>query len=168
MEGNGRRLGWIAIALGGLALFVALSGRAEQRRMQYSWQQSYGPPAYQSVPGPQGQVGPQGPFGPQGQFGPQQGRHEFEMRRPPFGGGPRRGFPGMFFLLPFMLIGGLLKLVFVVLLIWLGLRLIKGRGFGRPWGRGPWGHGPSEHGEQRPPDRPGPEQPPYTDDTQQM
>src|SRR5690349_2053698 len=40
MEGNGRRLGWIAIALGGLALFVALSGRAEQRRMQYSWQQS--------------------------------------------------------------------------------------------------------------------------------
>jgi hypothetical protein len=74
----------------------------------------------------------------------------------------------MFFLLPFMLIGGLLKLVFVVLLIWMGLRLIKGRGFGRPWGRGPWGHGPSEHGEQRPPDRPGPEQPPYTDDTQQM
>ena len=60
MEDNGgRRLGWIAIALGGLALFVALSGR-----MQSNWGHYYGPrggfapPAYQYGPGQQGQFGP--------------------------------------------------------------------------------------------------------------
>ena len=52
--------------------------------------------------------------------------------------GPRHRFP--FFFLPFMLIGGLIRIAFVVLLIWLGLRLIRGGGRG-PWGRGPGGRG---------------------------
>jgi len=176
MEGNGgRKLGWIAIALGGLALFVALSGHMQSNRGRF-----YGPQTYQAGPGAQGQAGPQGQFdprgqfdqqnqaGPRGQFGPQ-GRAEGRM---PWGG-PRHGFP--FFFLPFMLIGGLMRIAFVVLLVWLGLRLIRGGGRG-PWGRGPggrgpWGRGPWEHserGEQDPPSKPGPEQPPYTGETQQM
>jgi hypothetical protein len=76
-------------------------------------------------------------------------------------GGPRHRFP--FFFLPFILIGGLFKLVFVGLLIWLGLRLIRGGG-----PRGPWGRGRSDQGGQAPPSGPGPEQPPYTGETQQM
>jgi hypothetical protein len=84
-------------------------------------------------------------------------RFQQEFRGPGPFGGPRRGGPGMFFLLPFLLLGKLIKLAFVVLLIWLGLRLLRG-GKGGRWGRG--------GGE--PPSRPGPEQPPYTGDTQQM
>jgi hypothetical protein len=171
MEGTGgRRLGWIAIALGGLALFVALSGRMQPSWGRYSGPQgAFGPQAYQAGPrgqlGPDAQVGPQGQFGPRGQFGPwdQAGprgqfgpREQFEVRK--HWGGHRHGFP--FFFFPFMLIGGLLKLLFVGLLIWLGLRLIRGGGPGGPWGRGP--------SNQDPPSKPGPEQPPYTGETQQM
>jgi hypothetical protein len=178
MEGNGsRKLSWIAIALGGLALFVALSGRMQSHGGRFNGPQDYSrPPAYQAVPSapgdprgqfdPRGQVGPQGQFDPRGQVGP---RHGFEGRS--HWGGPPHGFP--FFFLPFMLIGGLMKIAFVVLLVWLGLRLIRGGGRG-PWsrgpgGQGPWGRGPdSQPGEQNPPSRPGPEQPPYTGETQQM
>ncbi|HEU5103277.1 MAG TPA: hypothetical protein VFU22_29855 [Roseiflexaceae bacterium] len=176
MEGNGsRRLAWIAIALGGLALFVSLSGR-----MQPAWGRYHGPQAYQAGPGAQGQFGPQGQFDQRGQFGPQdqfgpQGqfdqrgplgpREQIEMRRH-WGGGPRHGFP--FFFLPFMLIGGLFKLLFVGLLIWLGLRLIRGSGPRGPWGRGPGGHGPWNRGDQDPPSKTDPEQPPYTGETQQI
>ena len=192
MEGNGsRKLGWIAIALGGLALFVALSGRMQQMHGgRFGGPQGYydGPQNFQAGPGAQGQFGPQGKFdrrgqfgpgdqaGPQGQFGPQGNvdprgqfgpRGGFEGRRR--WGGPRHGFP--FFFLPFMLIGGLMKIAFVVLLVWLGLRLIRGgRGpWGRgPGGRGPWGRRPDSHSDQDPPSKPGPEQPPYTGETQQM
>jgi hypothetical protein len=173
MEDNGsRKLAWIAIALGGLALFVALSGR-----MQSGWSRFHGPQAYQVGPGargqfeqrgpfgPQGQFEQRGPFGPQGQFG-QRGPHDQLMGRGPWGGGPRHGFP--FFMLPFMLIGGLFKLLFVGLLIWLGLRLIRGGGPRGPWGRGPGGRGPWNRGDQDPPSKNDPEQPPYTGETQQM
>ena len=169
MEGNGsRKLSWIAIALGGLALFVALSGRMQSHSERFSGPQGYNrPPAFQAGPeapsaaqgqfDPRGQFGPRDQDGPRGQVGP---RHGFEGRS--HWGGPPHGFP--FFFLPFMLIGGLMKLAFVVLLVWLGLRLIRGGG-----GRGPWGRGPdSRPGEQNPPSRPGPEQPPYTGETQQM
>ena len=176
MEGNGsHRLSWIAIALGGLALFVALSGRMQSHGGRFSGPQGYNrPPAYQAAPeapntppgqfDPRGQVGPQDQAGPRGRFGPHDGfgpRDGFEgqMR----GDGPRHGFP--FFFLPFMLFGGLIKIAFVVLLVWLGLRLIHGGGRG-PWSRGPGGHGPWS--DQTPPSRHGPEQPPYTGDTQQM
>jgi hypothetical protein len=184
MEGNGgRKLGWIAIALGGLALFVALSGRMQSHGGRY-----FGPHAYQAGPGAQGQADPKGQFDPRGQFSPQDQagprgqfspqdqagpRGQFEGRRH-WGGGPHHGFP--FFFFPFMLIGGLMKIAFVVLLVWLGLRLIRGGGGRGPWGRGGGGHGqggrgPDSHGErgeQDPPSRPGPEQPPYTGETQQM
>ncbi len=201
MEGNGsRKLGWIAIALGGLALFVALSGRMQQMHAgRFNGPQGYynGPQNFQAGPGAPGQFGPQGGFDPRGQFGPHdqagprgqfgpQGKFDPRGQFGPgdqFGprggfagrmgwGGPRHGFP--FFFLPFMLIGGLMRIAFVVLLVWLGIRLIRG---GRvPWGRGPWGRGPGgrgpwdqgERGEQNPPNKPGPEQPPYTGDTQQM
>jgi hypothetical protein len=191
MEGNGsRKLGWIAIALGGLALFVALSGRMQMHGGRYSEPHGYNRPQnFQAGPGVQGQVDPQGQFDPRGQFGPDdqagprgqfgpQGkidprgqfgpRHGFEGRM--HWGGPRHGFP--FFFLPFILIGGLMKIAFVVLLVWLGLRLIRGGGSG-PWGRGgggrgPWGRGPDSRSDQDPPNKPGSEQPPYTGETQQM
>jgi hypothetical protein len=171
MEGNGsRRLAWIAIALGGLALFVALSGRA-----QSGWGRFHGPQAYQAGPGAhgqfdrRGQFDQRGPVGPQGQFdqfdqrGPGGPRGEF-MGRGPWGG-PRHGFP--FFMLPFMLIGGLFKLLFVGLLIWLGLRLIRGGGPRGPGGGGPGGRGPWNRGDQDPPSKTDPEQP-YTGETQQI
>jgi hypothetical protein len=180
MEGNGgRKLGWIAIALGGLALFVALSGRMHSNGGSFNGPQGYynGPQTYQAGPGAPGQFGPQGKVDPRGQFGPQgkvDPRGQFGPRDGFEGrmrwGGPRHGFP--FFFLPFMLIGGLIRIAFVVLLVWLGLRLIRGGGRG-PWGRGPggrgpWGRGPDSHGDQDPPSKPGPEQPPYTGETQQM
>jgi len=186
MEGNGgRKLGWIAIALGGLALFVALSGRMQSQGGRFNGPQGYyGPQNFQAGPGmqgqvspqgqfdPRGQVGPQGQFDPRGQVGPQDQagpRTGFEGRMR--WGGPRHGFP--FFFLPFMLIGGLMRIAFVVLLVWLGLRLIRGGGGRGPWGRGggPWGRGPGAHSDpsdQTPPSRPGREQPPYTGETQQM
>jgi hypothetical protein len=189
MEGNGsRKLGWIAIALSGLALFVALSGRMQMHGGHFSGQHDYynGSQSFQTGPGMPGKFGPQGQFDPRGRFGPDmhagpgsqfgpQGRvdphgqfgprAEFEGRMR--WGGPRHGFP--FFFLPFMLIGGLLKIAFVVLLVWLGLRLIRGGGsWGRGGGRGPWGRGPDSRGDQDPPSKPGPEQPPYTGETQQM
>src|SRR4051812_4483574 len=111
MEGNGsRKLSWIAIALAGLALFVAVTGRMQSHGGRFSGPQAYNwPPAFQAGPGMQGQFDPRGGFGPhdqagpRGQFGPR-GGFEGQMR------GPRHGFP--FFLLPFMLFGGLIKLAF--------------------------------------------------------
>ena len=189
MEGNGgRKLGWIAIALGGLALFVALSGHMQMSRARFSGPQSYGngPQNFQAGPGAPGQFGPQGQFDPRGQAGPRDqmgprgGFGPRDQMGPRGGfqgrmgwGGPRHGFP--FFFLPFMLIGGLMRIAFVVLLVWLGLRLIRGgrgpwgRGGGRgPWGRGPWDQGQGPRGDQDPPSKTGPEQPPYTGETQQM
>ncbi len=174
MEGNGRRLAWVAIALSVVALIVSVGNRAQSRWQGYNDQRGFysAPAAPQEQFGPQGGFGRRGQFGPQGQdqFGPQgqdqfgpQDQGQFDRRGP---SGPRFGPPGghgrmPFFLFPFMLIGGLLKLLFVGLLIWLGFRLIKGRGFGPPWSRG--------SGEQaRPRPQEDPEQPPYTGDTQQM
>ena len=168
MEGNGRRLAWIAIALSAVALVVSLGGRMGPRMQGY-----WGPGGY----GMQGQFGQQGQFnpqqGPQGQFNPQQGpqgRQGFQggmrgMHGPGFQNnfrqqgqpGPRGIGPWMFFL-PFMLFGTLIKLAFVVLLVWLGLRLLRGRGNGGRWGRG----------GGAPPSSPGPEQEPYTGDTTQI
>jgi hypothetical protein len=167
MEGNGRRLAWIAIALSAVALVVSLGGRMGPRGHDYYAAQAPGAPAVPAAPAapvaPQGEFGPRGEFGPQGKFGPHW-KGEFDQRfRQEFRGpgafrGDRHFGPGMFFFWPFMLLGKLIKLAFVVLLIWLGLKLIRGRGNGGRWGRG--------GGE--PPSRPGPEQPPYTGDTTQI
>jgi hypothetical protein len=161
MEGNGRRLAWIAIALSAVALVVSLSGRAGPRwHGHWAERGAYGPSVGQAQPAPgaPGWMGEQDRPGPrlEERFRPDQ-RFEQEFRGPgPFG--HDRGFgPARFFFWPFMLLGKLIKLAFVVLLIWLGLRLLRGRGDGGRGGRG---------GE--PPSRPGPEQPPYTGDTQQI
>ena len=165
MEGNGRRLGWIAIALGVLALVISLGGRsAPMIRQGYGPQggpqsgYSYGPP---QGSGPQGLLGPQqapgAPVAPG--FAPGwRGRTEFETRH----------HFGPFFFWPFFLIGGLFRLVLFALLVALILKWLgRGRGWGRPWG------GPPNHGQGGPPDqgqsgRPGPEQPPYTGETQNL
>lgn len=165
MEGNGRRLAWIAIALSALALFISF-GSMMRSHAQMAWgpRGGFGPPAF-SQPGQP--VAPDQQFGrgPRGHFGNdfeqrfnQDQRFE-QFRGPgPFGG--RHGGPGAFFFWPFMLLGKLFKLAFVVLLVWLGLRLLRGRN----GGNGRWGRG----GDQPPPSRPGPEQPPYTGDTTQI
>lgn len=160
MEGNGRRLAWIAIALSVLALIVSLGGR-----MNTGWRtgmmHSNGPAAGFSQQAP-GQSGTQDNTGPQRNSGPRAGRQDqfFDQRGGPgpFGRG-NRGGPGMFFFWPFMLLGKLFKLAAVVLLIWLGIRLLNGRGFGWRGDRG---------SNNPPPSQSGPEQPPYTGDTQQM
>lgn len=166
MEGNGRRLAWIAIALSALALVVSLGGRMgppwRGGMMMHSAPAAGFSQRGQMPFGPQGDVGPQGNVGPQDNMGPRGGGRDpfFDQRGGPgpFGRG-NHGGPGMFFFWPFMLLGKLFKLAFVVLLIWLGVRLLNGKGFG--W-RGP--RGPNTP----PPSRPGPEQPPYTGDTEQI
>ena len=170
MEGNGgRRLAWIAIALSVVALVVSLGGRMGSR-----WQGYYGPQGQFGPTMGYGHMGPQqgwgGPNMQQAPGAPQPGPqwgHRGErgqgfgndFRRPgPLGGRRPMMGPGMFFFGGLMLLGKLLKLAFVVLLIWLGLRLLRGRGDGGRWGRG----------GGTPPSRPGPEQEPYTGDTTQI
>src|SRR5262249_46384205 len=79
MEGNGRRLAWVAIALSVVALIVSVGGRAQSR-----WQVYNESPGFYAAPsGPQGQFGPKGPQdqfgpqGPQGQFGQPGAQREF-------------------------------------------------------------------------------------------
>ncbi len=184
MEHNGRRLSWIAIALSVVALVVSLGGRMHGPGAGFGPPQGWqGPMMSQQAPmqyqqGPQGRHGWQGPQAPQAPQAPQppNDMRGFgnDMRGQRDFGGPGRmgGFP--FFFLPFMLIGGLVKLLFVAGLIWLGFRLIRGRGFGRPGGNGPW-NGPKGPGPERGPwneggDKPsgGSDQPPYTGDTRQI
>jgi hypothetical protein len=158
MEGNGRRLAWIAIALSALALFISF-GSMMRSHAQVAWgpRAAFGPPAF-TQPGDGPQAVPGGKFGHRFEQRFQDEQRFQEFRGPgPFGG--RHMGPGAFFFWPFMLLGKLLKLAFVVLLVWLGLRLLRGRN----GGNGRWGRG----GDQ-PPSRPGPEQPPYTGDTTQI
>jgi hypothetical protein len=171
MEGNGRRLAWVAIALSVIALIVSVGGRAQSHWQVYNESRGF----YAAPSGPQSQFGPkdpQGQFGPKGQPGLQDqfgGRREFGPQGAQGQFGPRDFGHGRFFFLPFMIFGGLFRLLLVGLLIWLGLRLIRGRGFGGPWGRGRWERGEQRGpGEQDRPQGPGPEQPPYSDDTEQV
>ncbi len=158
MEGNGRnKLGWIAIALAGLALFVAVSGRHQERRLV-----SYGPGydgAYgqqvvppQAAPAPPQQAAPplRQRFGPQDGPGYREGAFQ-DLR------GHRGGFGG-FLKWPFMIIGGLFRLLLFVLLIGLVLKFLGRRRGGPPSG----GHRPPEQGPQDP------EKPPYTGETQNL
>ena len=175
MEGNGgRRLAWIAIALSAVALVVSLGGRMGSRWQGYYGQPGqFGPQGYGQMGPQQGWMGPgmqqapaapqqgpnmqQGPqWGHRGQRGPGFG-NDFRQQGPFGGRRPMMG-PGMFFFGPLMLVGALLKLAFVGLLVWLGLRLLRGRNDGGRWGRG----------GGAPPSRPGPEQEPYTGETTQI
>ncbi|MFN8566407.1 MAG: hypothetical protein U0Z44_02545 [Kouleothrix sp.] len=160
MEGNGRKLAWIAIALSALALFVSVSGRMHTRMDRSMAMQGFAGRHGQMAPqAPQGQFAPQAPQPPQGwqQQGPAGPRGGFGQQG-------RMGNRMSFFFMPFMLIGGLMKAAFFIVLIWLGIRLIRGRGFGRPGGRHDQQHTPAGAAEQSP----GPEQPPYTGDTRQI
>ena len=148
MEGNGRKLAWIAIALSAVALVVALGGRAQ---------------SYMGMHGGRNMMAQQGQFqqGPQGQFGRQRGPRGQDMMGQRGGMNQRGGMP--FFLMPFMLIGKLIKLAALIALIWLGIKLIRGRRPAAPAASAAWS------GASPPPSaRPGPEQPPYTDETQQL
>jgi len=148
MELDNRRLGWIAVGLGALALIITLTGRAESRAVpQFAW--GYGPqPGY---------VAPQGP--PAGQQAPPMMRDGWPQHGAwGYGRGHGHGF-----FAPFFFLGGLLKLLFVAALVALAFRFFHGRRHG-PWGRGPrygpWGHGGSGCGGQGEGERSEPRDPP--------
>ena len=170
MEGNNRKLGWIAIGLGVLALVVALGGRG-QRAAQYGYgpQFGYGPPAAVAPPqgyGPPQWAAPRGDASPGQRVGPQ-GGPGFQQGRPEQRGFGRGHFGPGFFFLPFILFGKLVKFALFLLVI-----ALVARWFFRGRGR----HGPSNGpGTEQPPytspgeqSRPGPEQPPYTGGTEQL
>jgi len=161
MENNGRRLGWVAIAIGVVALVVALTGRAGSfgagRFAAHQYGQSYAQP-YQSGPNvaPQVPVAPQAPAGPRGKAGPDARDHGHNFR-----GGAMPGHGGFgFFFWPFRILGGLVRLLFWGLLIFLVIKLFQRRGWGGPRGGGRGPQGP--HNGPTPPS----EQPPYTGETQ--
>ena len=158
MEGNGRKLGWIAIALGVVALVVALGGRAQP------WG-SWGAGSSADV-APRGEAAPPGWVGPREGVGPLSGagpriERDFEFRRYEHRGfaGPFHGGLGRFFA-PFFLFGGLVRTLLFLLLIFLAVRFLGRRG----------GSGSSSSA------RPGagraggsgPEEPPYTGETQNL
>jgi hypothetical protein len=168
---DNRKLGWIAIGLGVLALVFAVGGRGRAQ----GWYNNgprfngpmavapQGPGAQQWQPGPQGQapqVGPQGQA-PQGDFGPRQWRGPRDGWKGDHHGGFGPGGPhhfGGWLFFPFMLIGGLFRLALFGLLILLAVQWFRRRGRnGTQDSPGP----PSQ-------DRPGPEQPPYTGGTQAL
>ena len=168
MDGN-RRLGWIAIAIGVVALVVAVSGRGHNERFA-----GYGEPWHD-----------RGGYGQTMDGRPGDG--SFERGQPPFaqgrdGFGPGRGDFGPRhvprFFLPFMILGGLFKLALLALAGFLIFQLIRRRRNGRggpPFGRGGHGwphesHGPDQPNAPQagtptaaPHNRPGPES--YTGDT---
>jgi len=161
---DNRKLGWIAIALGVVALVVALGGRARPMGWyNYGPQYGYGPPAMApqapqapQAPGPQQWNTPQGPgqqAGPQQWAGPRGDRGFGPGGHGPRGFGGPRHF-GWFF--PFMLIGGLFRFALFALLIALVARwFFRRRGHQDP-------PPPAD------PSGPGPEQPPYTGGTQAL
>lgn len=170
MENNGRRLGWIAIAIGVVALLVALTGRVSSfgwsRYNQFGPQPQFAQP-YQNNPNvaPQAPAAPQGRMGPRGNIGP-----NMRGEGPGFHGGPMhmRGGPGWFgfFMWPFRLVGGLFKLLFWGLLIFLVIKLFQRRGWGGPRGGGRGPDGPRNEPTQPNQSTPPSEQPPYTGETQ--
>lgn len=172
MEGKGRLLGWIAIGIGVLSLMVALGGRSEgmswssfeRREAMQPPPANIAPPSDQTAPG---FIGPRGGAGPQLRDGPQFDRG--------FQFGPRGGqtFAGQqhhglfsFFMMPFMMIRGLSRLLLFGLLIFLAVKFLKRRrDNGGSWGRP---GGPSDPSGPSGPSRPGPEQPPYTGETHNL
>lgn len=143
MDGRRNVLGIIALALGALALMVSLGGRSEPRFAVNI--DGYGARA-ETVPNvvrPNENAterdatrrserfdGRGGPPWMHGESSAWAGDHAVDG--PPWARGDRHFGPGPFF--PFMILGGLLKLLFAGALIMFGLRLFRGRG-----GRGGWG-----------------------------
>ena len=161
MGGNGRKLGWIAIGLGVIALLVALAGHGRSQTWPAGMAQVPYPPS--AKVGPRGWMGPQQGVGPQQGFGPQQdmgprgnmmppGGWDFQSRMRPQPGfmGPGHFNFGPFFFLPFILFGGLVRSLLFLLLIFLAVRFFRRKGAAGQ------------------PGKPGPEQPPYTGETQNL
>jgi hypothetical protein len=168
MEGKGRLLGWIAIGIGVIALVVALGGH--ERGASFARPVPMQPPASVAPPNDQGApgwMGPRGNVGPQLRMGLQDGRgFQFGPRGfQGFAGQPHRGLFS-FFMMPFMLLRGLSRLLLFGLLIFLAVKFLKRRrDNGGSWGRP---GGPSDPSGPSGPSRPGPEQPPYTGETQNL
>jgi hypothetical protein len=146
MERNRNWQGWVAIALAGLALIVALGGRAPwggRQSNMMTWSTSdNAPPMVQAIPvPPQVQQAPQAQQAPDGpRFGRGQGGHNFFMRgqdnpqgmmgHGEFRAGPmgRHGGPGIFGIFGiFGMLFGLAKLLALGLLAWLLLRTFMQR-----------------------------------------
>jgi hypothetical protein len=159
MKGNRRWLGWVAIGLGVLALMGALGGRS-----WYMGWHAYGPPVA---------IAPRVEPAPPQWEGPRDGldvRREFEQRWQADSEYARGYIDGLqaarrfdgpwhigpFFFWPFFLFGGLLRLLFVGLLLLLALKAL-----------GRW-RGSGGQSSQAPPAQPGPEKPPYTGETQSL
>jgi hypothetical protein len=177
MDGNSRWQGWAALALAGLALFIALGGRQQPAYVMQA-------PAVQAVPAAPaapGQFDQRGPaFEGRGPGFYAERRPVFEDRGPGFHGqrghwgyGRPHGFG------PFGFLFGIVKFVGFLLLGFLLLKLLSRRfGWRRHWGGPPWAYGPHGHpgqpgqpaeGEQDPP---APERrddpPPTTGDTTKL
>ena len=160
---DNRKLGWIAIALGVVALIVALGGRARPMGWYNNGPQQWNSPQGNFQQGPQGNFGPQQGAGPQQGTGPQQGpQGNFgrAQRMGPRGRfGNEHGMMGRghgFFFFPFMLIGGLFRFALIALLIALVARWFLRR------------RGHQDPPPPAAPSGPGPEQPPYTGGTQAL
>lgn len=142
MQVSDRKLGWIAIAIGVLALLVAFG-----RPSPGTW---WGRDGY----------GYRGEYERQEQVRPPAAAPDVRGGAPGsdrFAGPPRfHDGPPMFFFLPFMIAGKLAKLALFVLLALLALRWLRHRDQGGP------GQTPSQ------PQQPGPEPGPYTSDTQRI
>ncbi len=158
MEQTGRRLAWIAIGISALALVVSLVslGAGWRRQMvmvsappaaQGPWHERGGPPGFW-------RERPQPPEAPPAARGPwhERGEHgAFMVHRPWFVG---------LFALPFLLLGGLAKLLLWGLVFYLLFKLFR-RGNNPSGGSG---RGTPPPAPPAPP-RPGPEPPPYTGET---
>ena len=142
MERNRNWQGWVAIALAGLALIVALGGhmpwggQQSNRMMMWSRGAQQGGPGFDNAP-PAAQVAPQAPqAAPQAPAGPGRGRgrgqgnvqgNQGMMGQGMMGQGMmgRRGGLGMLGI--FGMLFGLAKLVAFGLLAWLLLRMFMHR-----------------------------------------
>jgi hypothetical protein len=164
MEGNRRWLGWIGIALGALALLIALGGRGFGSQIAALGQGGSNAPQSYVQPGPGWRSGPAAP-GPNAQ--PNAGQPGGMQQSGPRAAGPdgRRGVGrpadagfglGGWFGFPFRVIGHLLQMALLVLLIVLGVWLIRGRNSSGSLG------GRRAEPAQGPPQEPAGE--PYTDE----
>lgn len=164
MEGKGRLLGWIAIGIGVIALVVAMGGHERGSSFARTVPVPVQPPANVAPPSDQtapGFIGPRGGAGPQLRDGPQFDRgFQFGPRGGQGFAGPQRHGIFSFFMMPFMMIRGLSRLLLFGLLIFLAVKFLKRRrDNGGSWGRPNGPSGPSQ---------PGPEQPPYTGETHNL